>query len=116
MAFLCVEVPGCFHNMVVSTNLTGPYGVRTPILAAGTELLDHDLLINVLIISEQYLHDDNYSCFINLWFFQLPIGHRVVILTCVEKILKESLGQVEASLAETIIKQASHELTNSKVL
>ena len=38
-----------------------------------------------------------------------------MILTSIERILKETLNNVEQSLAENIIKQASFELTNSKV-
>ena len=38
-----------------------------------------------------------------------------MILTSTERILKETLNEVEQSLAENIIKQASFELTSSKV-
>ena len=47
--------------------------------------------------------------------FQLAQGHRVVILQSMEKIIKEKLDQIEKGLAESIIKQAAHELTQSKV-
>ncbi len=46
---------------------------------------------------------------------QLTVGHRIVILTGVERILKGTLDQVDITLAESIIKQASFEMTSSKV-
>ena len=48
-------------------------------------------------------------------FIQLAQGHRIVILQCMEKIIKEKLDDIDKSLAESIIKQATHELTQSKV-
>ena len=40
----------------------------------------------------------------------------MVILQCMEKIIKEKLDSIDKGLAESIVKQAAHELTQSKVL
>ena len=61
-------------------------------------------------ILDEFTVKNNFSA-----FSQLTTGHRVVILTCIERILKETLDQLEKDLAETVIKQASFELTSSKV-
>lgn len=45
---------------------------------------------------------------------RLAQGHRVVILQCMEKIIKEKLDEIDKDLAASIIKQAAHELTQSK--
>lgn len=47
--------------------------------------------------------------------FQLSQGHRVVILQVMERIIKENLDSVDPSLSVDLIKQASEELTQSKV-
>ena len=38
-----------------------------------------------------------------------------MILQCMEKIIKEKLDSIDKGLAESIVKQAAHELTQSKV-
>ena len=38
-----------------------------------------------------------------------------MILQCMEKIIKEKLNNIDKKLAESIVKQATHELTQSKV-
>ncbi|KAL3859489.1 hypothetical protein ACJMK2_009708 [Sinanodonta woodiana] len=45
---------------------------------------------------------------------KLAQGHRVVILQCVERIVKETLDVIDLGLAVDLIKQASSELTQSK--
>ena len=47
--------------------------------------------------------------------FQLPMGHRVVILNTIEKVVGVSIDTLSKSLAVDLIKQASEELTHSKV-
>ena len=39
----------------------------------------------------------------------------MVILQCMEKIIKEKLDSIDKGVAESIVKQAAHELTQSKV-
>ena len=48
-------------------------------------------------------------------FWQLPQGHRVVILTSMERVIKESLTSLDKELAVDIIRLASDEMTKSKV-
>ncbi|KAJ8303306.1 hypothetical protein KUTeg_019702 [Tegillarca granosa] len=45
---------------------------------------------------------------------KLTQGHRVVLLQCMERIIKEKLEEIDSSLAADIIQQASLELTMSK--
>ena len=55
--------------------------------------------------------------FINvLIYFQLQTGHRVVLLQCMERIIKETLDELDSPLAVDVIKQAAMELTISKVI
>ena len=46
---------------------------------------------------------------------KLSTEHRVVILGCMERIIRQSIDDLDAELAVEIIKQASIELTKSKV-
>ncbi|CAG2234423.1 unnamed protein product [Mytilus edulis] len=45
---------------------------------------------------------------------KLQTGHRVVLLQCMERIIKETLSELEPPLAVDVIKQAAMELTVSK--
>lgn len=45
---------------------------------------------------------------------KLPVTHRIAILNCIERILKETLQDLDMRLAVDIIDQASKELTSSK--
>ena len=47
--------------------------------------------------------------------FQLGQGHRTVILSCMERVVKESSESLDKTDVIAIIKQASNELTASKV-
>jgi 6-pyruvoyl-tetrahydropterin synthase len=49
-------------------------------------------------------------------FVQLPSGHRVVILSSMERIIRQTIEEIDQELALDIIKQSSAELTHSKVL
>ncbi|KAH9515736.1 Maestro heat-like repeat-containing protein member 1 [Bulinus truncatus] len=46
---------------------------------------------------------------------KLSLEHRIIILNTIEKILKETLDSVKTELAINLIKQASSELTQSKL-
>ena len=46
---------------------------------------------------------------------QLQTGHRVVLLQCMERIIRETINDLDAPLAVDVIKQCAMELTNSKV-
>lgn len=48
-------------------------------------------------------------------YWQLSLEHRIIILNTVERIVKETLDSVDLNLASNLIKQASSELTQSKV-
>lgn len=45
---------------------------------------------------------------------KLPVSHRVAILNCMERVIKETLNNLDMRLAADIIDQASKELTSSK--
>ncbi|KAK6184716.1 hypothetical protein SNE40_007128 [Patella caerulea] len=45
---------------------------------------------------------------------KLSLGHRVVILKAIEKIVKETLDTLDVGIANEMIQQASHELTQTK--
>lgn len=46
---------------------------------------------------------------------QLVQEHRVILLQCMEKIVKETLDQVDTGLATDLIKLGAMEMTMSKV-
>ncbi|XP_077869460.1 maestro heat-like repeat-containing protein family member 1 [Saccoglossus kowalevskii] len=45
---------------------------------------------------------------------KLPIGHRVVILNAMERIVKETIDEIEAPLAVDLVNLASEEMTHNK--
>jgi len=47
---------------------------------------------------------------------QLTSGHRTVILCAMEKIVKQKMDEIDSGLTMDTIKQASAELTMSKVV
>jgi hypothetical protein len=49
-------------------------------------------------------------------FVQLSTGHRVVLLSAMERIIRQNMDEIDQELAVDIIKQSSTELTQSKVL
>lgn len=49
-------------------------------------------------------------------FMQLSTGHRVVILSSMERIIRQTIDEIDQELALDMIKQSSVELTHSKVL
>ncbi|GAB1601977.1 maestro heat-like repeat-containing protein family member 1 isoform X2 [Argonauta hians] len=59
-----------------------------------------------LVISSTYYYLKKNS--------KLPISHRVAILNCMERILKECLDVLDMKLASSVIDQALKELTTSK--
>jgi len=50
-----------------------------------------------------------------LYILQLSSGHRTVILSAMEKIIKHKIDEIDSELTLDTIKQASAELTMSKV-
>jgi len=46
---------------------------------------------------------------------QLASGHRAVILSAMEKIIKQKIDEIDNDLVQDTIKQSSAELTMSKV-
>lgn len=51
------------------------------------------------------------------WYtLQLTSGHRTVILSAMEKIIKQKMDEIDRELTLDTIKQASAELTMSKVM
>ena len=50
------------------------------------------------------------------YVLQLTSGHRTVILCAMEKIVKQKMDEIDSDLTMATIKQASAELTLSKVM
>ena len=64
----------------------------------------------------QYLQTVLVKILIMLWcMLQLASGHRAVILSAMEKIIKQKIDEIDNDLVQDTIKQSSAELTMSKV-
>jgi len=55
------------------------------------------------------------TCVVLLYMLQLTSGHRTVILSAMEKIIRQKMDEIDVDLTLDTIKQASVELTMSKV-
>ncbi|KAL5022847.1 hypothetical protein ScPMuIL_002002 [Solemya velum] len=72
----------------------------------GNALFDLGKKKPALVLSSCYSYLKKHS--------KLSTGHRIVILQCMERIIDETLDQLDPALAVDLVKQASHELTHSK--